>query len=345
VNRPAVFRDPAAQHPESFLRLNYLSKAQFESHCKQYGASVLGALAFGARQPVLTTPEMPYAWIDMPVVEGTPVYETWTSEQSVVRETTGDIISARDPDFVVGCLHVNADHDTEDAARSAYNHIFSFIDGRGYPHLLRVWNYLPHINAGVADLDRYRRFCVGRHEAFTANGRVIGENAPAASALGTRSGPLIIFFLAAKQAGRRVENPRQVSAYNYPQQYGPRSPTFSRGMSARSADTPMLFISGTASIIGYETVHAGDVDEQARETVANLLAVIGEARVNAGVSAPANAQLWFKAYVRKPQYIAAIRDRLEHAFGSRPHVVYLHADICRPDLLLEVEGLHVACLA
>ena len=32
----------------------------------------------------------------------------------------------------------------------------------GFPHLLRMWNYLDAINEGAGDLERYRQFCVGR---------------------------------------------------------------------------------------------------------------------------------------------------------------------------------------
>jgi chorismate lyase/3-hydroxybenzoate synthase len=307
----------------------------------QFKNRMLGAAAFGAERPLAVSPDCPYAWVHMPVLEGAAVFETWTSEQEVVREKTREIASARDADVLFGCLQSDADQDPERATRTAYNQLFDFIDSRGYKHLLRVWNYVPHINAGAGSLDRYRRFCVGRHEAFTANGRVIGDDAPAACALGTRAGPLIIYFIAAKKAGQRVENPRQVSAYRYPPQYGPRSPTFSRAMWARSVKEPMLFISGTASVVGHETLHAGNAAEQARETVVNLLAVMGEARVGMPTSAAQEPDLQLKAYVRDPQYLAAIRDRLAQTFGSRANVVYLHADICRSDLLLEVEGLHV----
>ena len=75
------------------------------------------------------------------------------------------------------------------------------------------------------------------------------------------------------RAARRrvpVENPRQVSAYRYPPTYGPRvADLLARGAGRTSAAaTIALFISGTASIVGHETVHQGDVRAQTRRDAA-----------------------------------------------------------------------------
>jgi hypothetical protein len=58
-----------------------------------------------------------------------------------------------------------------------------------------------------------------------------------------------------------------VSAYDYPRQYGPAAPSFSR---AALTPDPLLLISGTASIVGHASVHLGDVTAQLEETLANL---------------------------------------------------------------------------
>src|SRR4029077_5387998 len=137
---------------------------------------------------------------------------------------------------------------------------------RGYGHLLRVWNYFPHINDDADGVERYVRFNAGRHDAFAAKGRATATDAPAACALGSRGTDLVIYFLAAKRAGQQIENPRQVSAFRYPPQYGPRSPPFAGAMLARPTGKPLLFVSGTASIVGHETLHHGDAAAQAAET-------------------------------------------------------------------------------
>ncbi len=306
---------------------------------------MLGAVAFGAQRPRVTAPDCPYAWVEMPVLNDESMFEVWTSAQPVVREDADEIVSARTDDILFGCLQMKLDSGLESASYLAYSRIFDFIDRRGYDHLLRVWNYFPQINADADGLERYVRFNVGRHEAFAAKGRLIGMAAPAACALGSRGTDLVVYFLAAKQAGQRVENPRQTSAFHYPAQYGPRSPTFARAMLMQTAGKPLLFVSGTASIVGHETLHLGNAPAQARETVANLLAVIAQAQL-AGLDSPrSNANLRLKIYLRRPDDLAMVRNCLKQTFGPASNALYLQADICRANLLLEVEAVYLSVAA
>ena len=81
---------------------------------------------------------------------------------------------------------------------------------------------------------------------------------------------LQVYWLAARVAGTPLENPRQVAAYRYPRQYGPQSPTFARAMLPPAGSDMPLLLSGTASVVGHETRHPGDVLAQLDETFANL---------------------------------------------------------------------------
>jgi chorismate lyase/3-hydroxybenzoate synthase len=323
------------------LALGYLTPGEFAVHQATYKGRMLGAVAFGAMRPRVAAPDCPYAWVDMPVLNDESMFEVWTSDQPVLREDAGELASARNKDILFGCLQMKLDCRLDAATYLAYRRIFDFIDSRGYGHLLRVWNYIPQINADADGLERYLRFNVGRHEAFAANGRVIGTDTPAACALGSRGAHLVIYFLAAKQTGQRVENPRQTSAFHYPAQYGPRSPIFARAMLMKTNGKPLLFVSGTASIVGHETLHIGNAPAQARETIANILAVMAQARLAGLDAASANPNLQLKTYLRHPHDLAMVRNCLQQAFGPATNALYLQADICRADLLLEVEAVHL----
>lgn len=248
------------------------------------------------------------------------------------------------------------------ATERAYRDIFGLLDAQGYPYLVRVWNYVADINAEESGMERYRQFNIGRQDAFTACHREIVGNVPAACALGTvgqavAQRALSIGFLASPRAPVAVENPRQVSAYRYPAQYGPRSPTFARaglweastqpGMQpstqAQEQDeraAPVLFVSGTASIVGHRTVHIGDVAAQTRESIANIAAVLeqGARDGHPGLGLP---ELAYRVYVRHPQEcgtLASVRAELEKAVGPGMPIAYVQADICRDDLLVEIEA-------
>ena len=139
-----------------------------------------------------------------------------------------------------------------------------------------------------------------------------------------------------------IENPRQISAYSYPAQYGPRGPTFSRALFATWDNLQQLYISGTAAIFGHLSQHEGDAEAQAMETIVNLRSVMDEANGHGLIDASRDTELSFKVYLRQPEFRALAEARLREAFGPAPSIVYLHADICRRELLLEIE---VVCAA
>jgi len=100
-----------------------------------------------------------------------------------------------------------------------------------------------------------------------------------------------------------------------------------------------LFISGTASIVGHETIHRGDVVAQTRETMINIGALLDEANRVVGAARYSLEGLRLKVYVRNPSDLAAIEATLSQLLISAADIVYLQADVCREDLLVEIEAI------
>jgi len=228
------------------------------------------------------------------------------------------------------------------ATYRAYADLFAVLAQSESPHLLRLWNYITDINLETGGSERYREFNAGRQQAFIEAERSAFEGSPAACALGTRTGPLRVYFLAGRRAPLAIENPRQVSAYRYPQAYGPRSPSFSRAALADvGGGRQALFISGTASIVGHETVHIGDVRRQTQESLANIAVLREIAAQRAGASFDAD-RLLYTVYVRHSDDLDAVRSEFERVVGAHSRAareaLYLHADICRAALLVEIEA-------
>jgi len=225
-----------------------------------------------------------------------------------------------------------------DLTAAAYRDLFATLETRGFPTLARVWNYLPHINLESHGLERYRQFNAGRQVAFAASGRPLVGNVPAACALGTHGGPLSIAFLAARGEFLPVENPRQVSAYHYPRDYGERSPTFSRAGILRLNGRELLFVSGTAAIVGHRSLHPDDVVAQTHETVANLRSVLAVA-AKTSPRVPARLEsLDFTVYLRHAEDLGRVRGALAEALDGAPRCTFVEADVCRADLLVEIEA-------
>ncbi|HUP62727.1 MAG TPA: Rid family hydrolase [Thermoanaerobaculia bacterium] len=209
----------------------------------------------------------------------------------------------------------------EELTREAYIRMIDDARASGHPHFLRIWNHVGGINEVEDGVERYQRFCAGRHDAFVERGYPCF---PAASAVGMQGSGLVTYFLASREPGVQIENPRQVSAYRYPSQYGAKSPSFSRATRWRD----LVFVSGTASIVGHDTMHRGDVVAQIEETLRNLDAVL----VHAGSAMP--EVIGARTYLRRADDIDLVAPRLD---ALLPFGVYLEADICRADLLIEIE--------
>ncbi len=232
------------------------------------------------------------------------------------------------------------------ATDAAYREIFELTTASGYPHLVRIWNYLAEINGQADGEERYRQFNSARKTVFQNCGRFTAGSVPAASALGSMAGsPFSLYFLAAREAPLAIENPRQVSAYHYPPQYGEHCPIFSRASLMCATTGINLFVSGTASIVGHETRHRGDAAAQTAESLANIGAVVDEANRLLGASRYSLDQLTFKVYVRHPGDLAAIAAQIERSAARKAPIVYLRADVCREDLLVEIEANGASMLA
>jgi chorismate lyase/3-hydroxybenzoate synthase len=318
--------------------LAYLDFSEADNYLATHDGHVLGVIGFGRRPPVARTPAT--IWVDIPVLGGHDTsLEVWTSDTPVTACDHQGICGTTDGKVLFGSMTLlqRAGETLETQALEAYTRIFEFVDHHDYRNLLRVWHYFPQINDDEHGLERYRGFNIGRHEAFVANGRSISEESvPAASALGSNSGSLTIYFIAGKQPGKAVENPRQISAYHYPHVFGPRSPAFVRAMAVTLGGQHCFFISGTASIVGYETVHQGDVEKQTGETLLNIRTLLEQApRYDA-----TQGRMLLKVYLRHAEDLAMVRARVQAEFGTSCKAVYLHSNICRSDLLLEIEGAY-----
>jgi len=340
------------------LRVDYDALAERDASRLE---NVLGVVAFDTAPPELDGTDVPVAEINTPLLGASAqVCEIWRSARPIKSGRRGGVHFRRDADVLFGCVSVDeavtagmlSAAQVAGAARSAlhaatgraYRDIFSVLDEVGYRHLLRIWNYLPQINAESGGTERYWQFNDARREALIECGRDVAGNVPAACALGSTSGsPLSIYFLASRCAPAAIENPRQTSAYHYPAQYGPR-PAFARASVLETQESTLLFISGTASIVGHQTVHLDDAAAQARETLTNIEALLGEANRLAGAGLFGLDSLAYKVYVRRPSDLPAIQAQLARAVGPSAGIVYLQADICRQELLVEIEasGAHVA---
>jgi len=335
----------------SLMHGENLSMAAFLKRPAHWRDSVLGALCFSAEagQGALLRAGMQVPCLGVPMrrFDGADILcEIWHGGAEATQGQCGAIHYRHDDDVLFGAIELPETAfppgldkaPLQQAAESAYCQLLALIDTLHFPHLYRCWNYMADINGHDSGLERYRQFNLGRHDAFLAHGRAVVGSVPAACALGFAQGPLSVAFMAGRVAPLAIENPRQISAFRYPRQYGPRSPAFARANLVRLGNQEVLLVSGTASIVGHATLHPGDAAAQTRETLNNIEALLAESNRVANHARFGLVDLLYKVYVRRPADLGPIQAELAQRVGSSLRAAYLQADVCRQDLLMEIEA-------
>lgn len=263
--------------------------------------------------------------------------EPWV-DATVYQKHCGALTTWQHDDELWGAGFVDVvEGDFAGAATALYRDVFAATRDL---KLHRVWNLIPHIHQRHGALDSYQAFCEGRYQAFDEHfGASSERHMPAASAMGTPGGRLCVAFVAGQTRASHIENPQQVPAYRYPSRYGPRAPSFARATLVQRKPGPRLYVSGTASIRNSESLHAGDPAAQCDVALTNVDLVARTAGLEDGLNAASPGQRHFRVYLRHPEHWAHVRPVFQQRLcRSEDPFTVLQADLCREELLVEVEA-------
>jgi chorismate lyase/3-hydroxybenzoate synthase len=310
------------------LNVEYVERAP------EVSAGLLGAVVTGAPEASVSAPLR--VNLAMPSL-GPMAAEVWRSELPIERGVDGPIGWSRTSELLLGAIAIRDAGPIAACATDAYRAIIPFVRASGYPNLVRLWNQFPRMLVEDDGLERYKAFCAGRAAGFEAEGFTLNGDLPAASAVGASGEGFVVTFLAARGPVTHVENPRQVSAFRYPRQYGPRSPSFARASRVDLDGESVIFVSGTASIVGHESLHRGVVTAQVEETIENLRLVYGAAARREIRSLDEVRGALYRIYVKHASDFETIRERVLARIGSDASCLWLCGDICRDELLVEIE--------
>jgi enamine deaminase RidA (YjgF/YER057c/UK114 family) len=231
--------------------------------------------------------------------------------------------------------------------------------GLGWEHVVRTWWQLEQITGTEGYKQRYSELNRARADAFAglhfgveiSRAATQSVNYPASTGIGMESGAGLTLGALAMETPRRevrllaLENPWQTPAYDYAPRYSPQSPKFSRAIALVTPGYTTTWVSGTASILHSEACHRGDIVAQTGQTLDNIAALIAPDNfAQHGVSC-AGATLSdlakVRVYIKRAADYTACRAICEKRLGHVP-AIYVVADICRPELLMEIEGVAFA---
>ncbi|HEY9174381.1 MAG TPA: RidA family protein [Verrucomicrobiae bacterium] len=242
-------------------------------------------------------------------------------------------------------------------ALDCFEQIRSLLGGVNirFDQVIRTWLYLGGIVEGEGPAQRYRELNRARahfyHNLPFLAGRLPRDRRrpayPASTGIGTEGHGLMMSAIALATEREDIiavplENPRQTAAYDYAAHYSPQSPKFSRAMALSCGTYSTIFLSGTASITDSETQHPDDAVAQTHETLDNITSLISEENLARhglpGLGTTVEGLGLVRVYVKRQADYARVRAVCEQRLGELP-VIYATADICRPELLVEIEGI------
>ncbi|HSU55201.1 MAG TPA: dioxygenase [Candidatus Dormibacteraeota bacterium] len=242
-------------------------------------------------------------------------------------------------------------------ASSAFCHLQKLLEraGVGFENVVRTWLYLGSITGPEEGTSRYDLLNRARGDFYQSKnfgGSVRIHNGrqsvyPASTGIGMRGKGLAVGCLAFSTTRKDafllpLENPRQTPAYAYGPAYAPHAPKFSRAMALVLGNYITTWISGTASIVDSETLFVGDAAKQTEQTLDNIERLIGAENFQShgvhGAGAKLSDLARVRIYVKRLEDVTVCREVCERRLAGVP-VLYLQADVCRPDLLVEIEGV------
>jgi enamine deaminase RidA (YjgF/YER057c/UK114 family) len=198
-------------------------------------------------------------------------------------------------------------------------------------HTVRTWWF-------VHDIDNdYQGLVDARREFFAAHGLTRDSHYIASTGIaGAPTQPAAKLALDSYAiAGLRPEQLEFICAPDHLCPTHDYGVTFERATSVSYADRRHVFLSGTASIDSAgQILHEGDVMGQLDRTLENIDALLAKAGANTGDLAV------ILVYLREATDGAVIERALRERLGAVPFVL-LHAPVCRPGWLIEIEGLAV----
>lgn len=272
----------------------------------------------------------------------------WTANFILGDQNSSVIFRKGETEVLIGHTQSYANMGCKLNAEKAFAKMISIFYQARFPlnSIIRQWNYLENILGFDGEMQRYQEFNNIRTNVYGTAFKEKGY--PAATGIGMNQGGIIIEFIALKSAELTtlpIDNPVQVAAHHYSEKVliGEEratkcTPKFERARYLGLFGQKMIFISGTASIVGEKTVGAENPAEQTEVTIKNIKQLYSKEAIEKITNNTLNAKYGHaRVYIKNRKDFPVIKRTFQSHFKNLP-VVYILADICRNELLVEIEG-------
>jgi enamine deaminase RidA (YjgF/YER057c/UK114 family) len=272
----------------------------------------------------------------------------WQTSHILENNSAAMLFRRGTAEVLIGNVQAAGNRFCRENAENAFESFENLLKKAGLPvhSVIRQWNYIENILGMEGEKQRYQEFNNVRSEFYASHFNQTGF--PAATGIGMNRGGVIIEFVAVNSTDAvslPLDNPVQTAAHGYSQNVlvgnetsQKSTPKFERARYLEIFGKKMVFISGTASIRGEKTLGQDNPAEQTRITIENIRQLYSPevlSKINTGPLRPRYGHA--RVYVKNRKDFVTIKKTFQRFFGKLP-VVYIVADICREDLLVEIEG-------
>jgi enamine deaminase RidA (YjgF/YER057c/UK114 family) len=245
-------------------------------------------------------------------------------------------------------------NNTRKAACAAFDQMRAILETEemSFDHIVRQWNFIGNILEVTNGIQNYQTFNEVRSENYHKYRNI--HSYPAATGVGMKYSGVKLDFCAVKARSNlkiiAIDNPDQIRPYDYSQQVlkgkpadGKKinqPPQFERAVFLDDRYNSTLFVSGTASIIGQDTIGVDDVERQTIVTLENINRLTDASRIGhltGNTNANAGNPILLRVYVKNQEDFARVEAICNERFKGIP-AIYIEADICRDNLLVEIEA-------
>lgn len=244
--------------------------------------------------------------------------------------------------------------DIKDAYQIAFEKAQDILkfENMSFGDIYRQWNYIGEITRyqSAYSMHNYQIFNNIRGEFYD---RTNFENDyPSATGIGMDIPGVILSFWAA--IGKNMEitpiyNNLQVEAYEYSEKQllvdkemhlnEKCTPRFTRAKYVHSSIFNDLFLSGTASIRGEVSLHVDDIEKQAKVTIENIQQLLSATKEEIAFFSDKKIKVkHLRVYIKSQEDVNKAVSVVDNYFTDIS-IVYIIADVCRSELLIEIEGI------
>lgn len=271
----------------------------------------------------------------------------WICENYTNTLGNSKLFIKEDSEFLIGTLQANHSRSATENSELVFEALRKNLNSLQFPinSIIRQWNYIEEIVAVEGVHQNYQDFNDVRSLFYNDHFKECGF--PAATGIGMNQGGLIIEYIAMKSNSAvtaPVDNSQQISAHKYSTHVLKGSclvkttPKFERARYLKCGDKSMFFISGTASIIGEKTVGIDNPAMQTEVSINNIRELYSEQILKQlSINDMRTEYGHMRVYVKNEADFKTIQSVCHKFYGDLP-MVFIKADVCRDNLLVEIEG-------